>query len=61
MIDSLDLPSDSAYSDFVAGNGVPGSPSELPNLHRLLCDKPEMALSALLYTSNWSSAISNTI
>ena len=39
-------------SDFVAGNGVPGSRSDLPNLHWLLCDKTEMAISALLCTSD---------
>ena len=38
----------------MAGNGVPGSPSDLPNLHWLLCDKPEMAISALPDTSDWS-------
>ena len=47
-------------SEFVAGNGVPDSPLDLPNLHWLLCDKPEMAISsALLCTSDWFSSISN--
>ena len=59
MIDSLDLPSDSAYQNLWQAMGVPGSPSDLPNLLWLLCDKPEMAFSALPDTSDWSSISSN--
>ena len=58
MIDSLDLPSDSAYQILWQAMEYQVSQSDLPNLHWLLCDKPEMSSLALLYTSDWSSTIS---
>ena len=61
MIDSLDLPSDSAYQNLWQAMEFQVSPLDLPNLHWLLCDKPEVALLALLDSSDWSSISSNNI